>query len=469
MHAVLVGLGAAVLTTIASWVPSYWNDEAATLRLARLPFDHLLDFLQHKDAVHGVYAMIMHVWIGGFGESELAVRAPSVLAVAFAAAGVYRLGCELASSRAAWFATVLFVVLPRVTFNGLEARSYALTTALIVWAAYWTVRAAVDGGWWRWLIVVALGGLATATFLYAALVFPSFVVLAWSVGTRRRWAAVAAIAASVLAVVVASPVAVVAAGEGSQIAWLRSQPVNAYTVLVETFFLQAWWMAALALILCICAAVRLRIRRPGKLATVAFVWVLFPLVALLIGSAVATPMFTPRYLSMTTPVVAIVLGAAVASWQRSTSIGIAIALVLSAAPTFVSTRTVEGKPGGQDLRGTAEVIASSSVPGDGFYLDNHGTVSLRPRITLAAYPSAFSRLRDVALDRPYYETGSYSDSLVDDATALRRSAQLRRVWVVVPQDSTAPFVGALKKRGWTIDGRWTEATVNISLMVAPQP
>lgn len=391
---------------------------------------------------------------------------PSVLAVAVAAAGVYRLALLLTTGRGAWIAAVLFVALPRVAFNGIEARSYALTTAVTVWAAFWTVRAACDGRWWRWMIVSALSGLAAATFLYAVLVLPAFAVLAYRTGLHRRRAMVGSVAASTCAVVLASPVALVAAGEGSQIAWLRSQPVNVYTVAVETFFLQAWWMAVIALIVCVVAVVRRRVRHTNTLLLVAAAWVLLPLVTLLLGSALASPMFTPRYLSMTTPVVAIVLGAAVASWRSTTSVLITAALVLGAFPSLVSMRTVTGKPGVKDLRGTAELIATRSEPGDGFYLGNRGTVSLRPRTTVAAYPAAFSDLQDVARARPYYENGSYSDSLVDDEAAVRRADHLRRIWVVAPLDKGEPFADALEAGGWRVGGEWDRDSVAITLLVA---
>jgi mannosyltransferase len=37
---------ATLLTLVGSWIPSYWNDEAATLRLARLPLPELIAFAQ---------------------------------------------------------------------------------------------------------------------------------------------------------------------------------------------------------------------------------------------------------------------------------------------------------------------------------------------------------------------------------------------------------------------------------------
>ncbi|ROS29035.1 mannosyltransferase [Rathayibacter sp. PhB127] len=434
----LVLVVATLLTLVGSWIPSYWNDEAATLRLARLPLPELLAFAQQKDAVHVVYALLMHGWIAIAGESELAVRAPSALAAGAGAAGVLVLLRSLGRPRAALLAAIVFGLLPRTSFNGTEARSSALATALVVWAAVLVVRAARDGGVLRWVAFVAVAGLANAVFLYCVLVLPAFALLAAAVGPRRGRAFGAGVLGAVLSVGVASPVILTAAGQSGQIGWLRSQPVNAYTVVVESFFGSAWWLAALAVGLLAVAAVRTRAVR-SPLVLVLAVWLLLPAAVLLLGTALIEPMFTPRYLSLSSPALAMALGVALASWRPVTAGVLVGALAVAALPALVLMRTETGKPAGQDLRALAQTIQAGARPGDAFLLGDSGTVSLRPRIALAAYPSAFAGLDDVALERSYATTGTYSDVLLDDASLRAALAGEQRVWTAAPASDPAAF------------------------------
>lgn len=458
--AVAVLVAATVLTLAGSWIPSYWNDEAATLRLARLPLDDLLAFAQQKDAVHLVYGLLMHGWIAVAGESEIAVRAPSALAVGAATAGVLVLLRELDRPRAAVLASVVFVALPRSSFNGTEARSYAVTTALVVWAAVLIVRAARDGGARRWSAFVLVAGAANAVFLYSVLVLPVFVFLAAVVAPQRGRTVVAAVLAAALSVLAATPVIVLAAGQSAQIGWLRSQPVNAYTVVVESFFGSAWWLAVLAVGVIVVALARGRSQgerqpSPRPLAPVIALWLVLPAAVLLLGSLLVEPMFTPRYLSMSSPAVAIALGLALASWRPAISAVLVGLIVVAALPSLVSMRTETGKPAGQDLRALAQGIRDRARPGDAVLLGDTGTASLRPRVALAAYPAAFDALHDVALASAYAPTGTYSDVLLEGG-ALRSALEGEgRVWVAVPDSDSASFdwldeIGFERREGFDV-------------------
>jgi mannosyltransferase len=263
---------------------------------------------------------------------------------------------------------------------------------------------------------------------------------------------------AVLSVGVASPVILTAAGQSGQIGWLRSQPVNAYTVVVESFFGSAWWLAALAVGLLAVAAVRSRAVRTGAvrsravrtratgagavhppLVLVLAVWLLLPAAVLLLGTALIEPMFTPRYLSLSSPALAMALGLALASWRPVTAGVLVGALAVAALPALVLMRTETGKPAGQDLRALAQTIQAGARPGDAFLLGDSGTVSLRPRIALAAYPSAFAGLDDVALERSYATTGTYSDVLLEDDALRAALAGEQRVWTAAPASDPAAF------------------------------
>ncbi len=108
----LLGVVATLVSSIGSWIPSKWNDEAATQTAATRSIGQLWQMMHHIDAVHGAYYAFMHFWILAFGTSNFALRAPSMLAVGAACAGVVVLGQRLGTRRIAIFSGVVLMTLP---------------------------------------------------------------------------------------------------------------------------------------------------------------------------------------------------------------------------------------------------------------------------------------------------------------------------------------------------------------------
>ena len=170
----LFGVVAFLVSFTFSWVPSPWGDEAATVLSADRPWLSLARMLTTVDAVHGVYYAVMHVWIDAFGQSMVALRLPSALAVGFAAAGVVVLGDRLGNRRIGTIAGAVFIVLPRVTFMGGEARSYALSAAAAVWLVVLIVHLLHSPGlrprvWFAYSLALAA---SIGIFLYLGLLLP---------------------------------------------------------------------------------------------------------------------------------------------------------------------------------------------------------------------------------------------------------------------------------------------------------
>ena len=188
-----------LVSAIGSWIPSKWNDEAATQTAALRSLPHLWQMTQHIDAVHGTYYLLMHFWIAAFGTSNFALRAPSMIAVGAACAGVVVLGRKLGGRRLAIFAGLAFLLLPRVTWMGIEARSQALTAVVAVWLTVLLLRALERNraGWW--VFYAGLAGLGVLLNLYVALLVVahgvSIVVSRKRLGHPRRLFAGWAIAA----------------------------------------------------------------------------------------------------------------------------------------------------------------------------------------------------------------------------------------------------------------------------------
>ena len=76
---------------------SMGNDEVATRWAALLPLRELVHLLSNVDAVHGLYYLLMHGWVA-LGSSPVALRIPSVIAMAVAAVLVTIIGRRLTGS-----------------------------------------------------------------------------------------------------------------------------------------------------------------------------------------------------------------------------------------------------------------------------------------------------------------------------------------------------------------------------------
>lgn len=171
-----------------------------------------------------------------------------------------------------------------------------------------------------------------------------------------------------------------------------------------------------------------------------------------------TPAFSPRYLSITTPAAAVLVALALRSWRPVVTGVLRGAVVLASVPAYVGQRTPVGKPAGRDLRGVAEIMSENARPGDAFVLADDGTVSLRPRVAVAAYPAAFMLLTDVALDKTFESTGTYSDTLASGSDLAERLDHVDQLWVALPAAGGEDLVDVIRTtdlrpgQTWTVEG-----------------
>ena len=169
----LVGCVAAALSFAGSWVPSLWTDEAATITAARRTLPQLWRMLGTVDAVHGAYYAFAHVWVALFGSTALALRLPSAVAVGLAAGALTVLVRRLGGTPAlATGSGLVFAVLPRTTWMGVEGRSYAWTALLAVALTLTLVIAADAQGRRRtapWVAYAVLGALCVVVHIYLVL------------------------------------------------------------------------------------------------------------------------------------------------------------------------------------------------------------------------------------------------------------------------------------------------------------
>ncbi|SFR74606.1 mannosyltransferase [Agromyces sp. CF514] len=487
MSPAVIGLLAAALASIAAGVPSYWGDEAASVLSAQRSIPSLLGLLAHIDAVHGLYYLFLHGWIGLFGTGEFATRAPSAIAIGFAAAGTVVLAERLVGRRAGILAGLVFAVLPVVTRYGIEARSYAFVMAASVWILV-LLLALVRRGERRllpWAAFVFAFAAGIHLFVYLVLLWPVQLALVALLRPGRaiimRW-----MAASGVALALASPFIALCLSQRQQIAFLAHRRyAEVDSVVAGQWFGGSLWLAVPAWALML-VAVFAGARDPARRRATAIIvaWAAVPTLALLAGNAWLTPMYNLRYPAFSAPAVAMLIALGLLGIPRMVplprasrwmpAVGLA-ALVAVAVPGFIAQRTAFAKDGGSDLRQLASTILANAAPGDGIVFDATTKPSRRPRLALDLYPSAFAGLDDVALRQSYAQRSRLWDRVapVGDLTWLRARATgptLSAAATAGPADSSTAAATSAPPRSapehiWVIElGRDTTELEQIGAM-----
>jgi mannosyltransferase len=462
----LLGISATIISSLGSWIPSKWNDEAATQTAATRSLAQLWQMMHNIDAVHGTYYAFMHFWIIAFGTSNFAIRAPSMLAVGVATAGVVVLGKRLGSRRIGICSAIVFMILPRVTWMGMEARSYASTAAIAVWVTVILLQA-IDRRrplWWGLYVVFAALGVLDNVYVALLVVAHGVAILI----SRRRldhrrlltsWGI-----SAVLAAVLSSPIAVLTMGQAGQLPFgpLSLTGVS-NTLLIEQYFVGATptvgrgvpvpptslWATAAIVVACIgwlliVAPVLFRRIRPTPresspltLVAVAVPWIAVPVVLVIGFSLLATPMYTARYYSFTTPAVALLMGTSIAAlgrrWQRVVAVAVLAVLVL---PIYVSQRGPISK-NGTDWEQAAQIIQQRAKPGQDIYYGPVRPGSTVPMSKLAAaYPAVLSTLHNITLQQTGVQRATLWDSQwpLSHAVSTLRTTPL--LWAVTQHYGT---------------------------------
>lgn len=163
---------------------SFWEDEAATARLAGLSSTEIIT-RRAQDNHPPLYWLLVSEWGRVFGLNELGLRSFSILCLAGVLILVYRLADILFSSRAAWLAGLLMMTSPYVLTYGHNARYYAIAALLSLLALLGAYRFIENRKFWG-LVLYTLAGSALIYTIYMGGTLLLGINLWWLGMTMRR-------------------------------------------------------------------------------------------------------------------------------------------------------------------------------------------------------------------------------------------------------------------------------------------
>ncbi len=446
----VIAVAATLISVIGASRPSLWFDEAATISAStHRSLPELWRLLTHIDAVHGLYYLAMHGWFAVFPATEFWSRVPSSLAVGTGAAGVVVLSRGFTGRQVSVCAGVLYAILPRMTWAGVEARPYAFSAMAAVWLTVLWVAAARRNTVRLWVgygvAVVAATLLNTFTVLMVAVHAVALRQVGGEGSARRRWATAAGISLAALA-----PFLWFSQGQIRQVAWIESLSPHTVVEIVQQqyfdnsvpFAVLAWLVLAGAVV-----AVRNGTRRSADaetraLAVLCVKWMLVPTVATLAYSVLVKPVYYPRYLISTAPAMAIALAIAVTTiaTSRRTVIGVVAVLAIAAVPNYVANqRDRYTKEKGWDYSAVADVIVAHAQPGDCLLIDNTTRWLPGPiRALTAARPEAFAKLTDPGLGPRRQSLGRLWDGHLGVGALTDQFDRCPTIWAITDHDRSLP-------------------------------
>ncbi|WP_433289500.1 glycosyltransferase family 39 protein [Micromonospora sp. CA-244673] len=474
-----------------------WRDELATWSAATRPVPDLVRLAGTIDAATGPYYLLMHGWTALAGTSPTALRLPSALAMAGAAALTARLGAQLVGPRAGLLAGLLLAVLPATSRYGQEARPYAPATLFAVLATLLLVGALRRPDWRRWagyaVAVAALGlfHLIALTLLAAH----ALVVLLAAVrgrpaaglepspdgsdpthdarapenapdararedapGTGEREDGAAGrglfwrwLVAVLPAIVLVAPLVLVARGQrGRQLDWVRLVRVDDLAALPGALA-QSGVVGGLLVGLAALGAARL-----GRRALLPGAAVLLP-VLLLFAAGTAVPLWVTRYLIFTVPFACLLAGTALAGVRLAPALAVVTLAGLLGLPDQAALRRTHEWPRSApvDYAGVARIVADRQQPGDAIVYSPRDSW-LFPDLGLA-YHLGSRRPRDVLVVRDQRQRADLWAAECDRPAECL--AGVDRVWLVVTGRRADPLAAVPGAKGDALRGAFTARQV----------
>ena len=155
---VLLGITLGALALRLAVPRGVWLDEAISIHQAHLSFHDLFENLQYGDRHPPLHHVVLWLTVKAFGDGEMAVRIPSIVAGTLAIPALYLLGRELYDRRTGLVAAAFGAASPLLIWYSQEARMYAfveLFGLLALWTQLRAIRNPSMGNWAAYILATA--------------------------------------------------------------------------------------------------------------------------------------------------------------------------------------------------------------------------------------------------------------------------------------------------------------------------
>ena len=387
-----------------------WDENASWIVSQRTP-GQIVGVAQNIDGVIAPYYLFLHFWTRIFGDSELALRMPSLLAVAAGVGIAAELGRRLFSPGVGLLAGLMLVAVPHMSRYAQDARAYGLAFLFATLATLLLYRALDRPSWWRWIGYAAVVVLVGWAHIITLLVLAGHAYVVFTRGQWRRWLVVTPVA--LLPVL---PLLYLGATQrGVQLGWIADMSLDEVWKAPGNIF-----GAGMVGLLLMGRAFRGGWPRRGGVHEGA-VGAAAPPILLMAVSFLGSSLWVPRYVLFVVPLICLLAASALKGLRLRAGLALALLAAVS-LPANEEFRSPTAHMGA-DFRGVSDIIEREQQPGDGIVYGVDGTWSLRAGID---YHMRDERPADVLLTVPAAELDSLNaGQCADAATCLASSG---RVW-----------------------------------------
>ena len=427
-----------------------WLDEGFTVWCARKPVAEILSLSLTDEPNPPGYPLLMSAWMSIFGESETALRAPSLI---FGTASIYlvwRIGNRLVSPRVGALAAVALAGNPFFVEFSREARAYAALTFFCLLAFDSMPGAARPWNLSRRLIHAFSIAAALLAHAYGAFLLASLSIyfvgraLGPSVEHRRVawWWAAVVMPAAIVGVPWYFAFALHSEAYRAHFAWLEKVPPKSVSELLEQYYgIGAHWGPLVVCVwLVLVAFVSIRVHRreepSGESGQGLMALVIFTLLTLGVPVAMAAvwhPVFFPRYGIAAAAVGVVWLLAPFTLVMTRSRALFTLAILAFATDGAMQTSRFLSQARREEWQAVIESVAKASGP---------QVLVLNPSYYSELPPAYYSRKLGIEQRLTLLPLAKFESDAFDN----------ERIWIAnVRENKTPPHL--MQRRGFTLAGR----------------